>query len=221
MVTPDDRHLTVIGVAGDTRSEHFGMLDGPRLYTLRDPDSLQGQLFVRFTGNAAPVSEAIQQIVKSLDASQFNPPATVWDELEMSASAIDSLAKVILFMAGIAVLLAITGVYAVLNFAISRRTREFGIQMTLGASRSRIFRSVLGKGLRQIAFGLVGGVVLAVPAAWTFARMTQRSTLPVHAFDLSVYVVSALILLIVSLCAMAIPALRAAQVDPMQALRSE
>jgi len=221
VVTPDDKHLTVIGVAMDTRSERFGMLDGPRLYTLRDPDSLQGQLFVRFAGNAAPISASIEEIVKALDASQFGTPSTIWDFLETNATAMRSLAKIILFMAGIAVLLAITGVYAVLSFAINRRTREFGIQMMLGATRMSIFRSVSINGLRQIAIGLLCGMVLAVPAAWTFARMTQRSTLPIHAFDISVYAVSALVLLVVSCCAMGLPALRATQVDPMQALRSE
>ena len=221
VVTPDDKHLTVIGIAGNTRSEQFGMLDGLRLYTLRDPDSLQGQLFVRFTGNAAPISASIEQIVKTLDPSQLDIPVTIWDSLETGATFMRSFANVVLFMAGIAVLLAITGIYAVLSFTINRRIREFGIQMTLGATRQRIFRSVLIKGLRQIAIGLLCGVVLAVPAALTFARMTQRSALPIRAFDISVYAISAVILLVVSLCAMGLPALRATQVDPMQALRSE
>ena len=221
VVTPDDKHFTVIGMAGDTRSEQFGILDGPRLYTLRAPDSLRGQLFVRFTGKAAPISASIQQIVNSLDASQVDLPMTIWDSLETGATTMRSLAKVILFMACIAVLLATTGIYAVLSFAISRRTREFGIQMTLGATQSRIFRSVLIKGLRQIAIGLFCGVVLAMPAALTFAHMTRRSTLPIHAFDISVYGISAVILLAVSLCAMSLPALRATEVDPMQALRCE
>ena len=192
-----------------------------RLYTLRDQGSIQGQLFVRFTGNAAPISASIDQIVKSLDASQLDPPMTIWDSLEIGATVMRSVANVILFMASIAVLLAITGIYAVLSFAISRRTREFGIQMTLGATRQRIFGSVLIKGLRQIAVGLLCGIVLAVPAALIFARITQRSKLPIHAFDVSVYGISAIILLVVSLCAMGLPALRATRVDPMQALRTE
>jgi len=221
VVTPEDKHLTVIGVARDTRSEHFGMLDGPRLYTLRDPDSLQGQLFVRFEGHAAPISISIEQIMKALDTSQVGTPSTIWDLLESGATEMRSVAKIILFMASIAVILAITGVYAVLSFAINRRTREFGIQMTLGASRESIFSSVLMRGLRQIAVGLLCGVMLAVPAAWTFARMAKKSTLPIHAFDISVYGISALILLLVSLGAMGLPALRATQVDPIQALRSE
>ena len=221
VVTAEDRHLTVIGVAGDTRSEQFGIVDGPLLYTLRNPDSLRGQLFVRFAGDAAPVSMSIQQIVKSLDSSQLAAPSTLWDFLQTNATVMNSLARIILFMAAIAVVLAITGVYAVLSFAINRRTREFGIQMTLGATRERIFRSVLIKGARQIAIGLIGGIMLAVPAAWTFALMTKKSTMPIHAFDISVYAISALILLVVALCAMGLPAFRATQVDPMQALRSE
>ena len=71
----------MIGVASDTRSERFSILDGPRLYTLRDAQSLDGQLFVRFSGSAAPVSASIERIIKSLDATQESTPSTVWDFL--------------------------------------------------------------------------------------------------------------------------------------------
>lgn len=221
VVTPDERHLVVIGVARDTCSEHFGILDGPRLYTLRDPQSLDGQLFVRFTGNAAAVSASIEKIVQRLDASQVGIPSTIWDFLESIATAMRSLAKVILFMASIAILLAVTGVFGVLTFAMSQRTREFGIQMMLGATRQSIFRSVMTKGLLQIALGLLVGLALAMPAAWAFRRITRNSWMRVDTFDLSVYSMSALILTAVSLTAMFLPALRATQVDPMQTLRNE
>lgn len=221
VVTPDDKRLTIVGVARDARSERFGMLDGPRLYTLRDPDSFEGYLYVRFSGSPAPVAASIAQAVKELDPSQLGTPTTIWDLLQTGATVMNSLARIILFMAAIAVILAITGVYAVLNFAINRRTREFGIRMTLGATREEIFRSVLIKGARQIVIGLFGGIVLAVPAAWTFARMTQKSTLPIQPFDITVYGIAALILLVVALCAIGLPAFRATQVHPMQALRNE
>jgi predicted permease len=221
IVTPDDHLLTVIGVAQDTRSERYGMLDGPRLYTLRRSDALEGQLFVRFRGDAAPISASIRQIVKALDPGQLDIPYTIWAFLEDDAFEIRALARIILFMAGVAVLLAVTGLYAVLNFVIRQRTREFGIQMMLGATQCTIFRSVITRGARQVVVGLFGGLLLAVPAAWMFARMTTKSTLPIRAFDISVYGISALILIVVSLCAMSIPALKATQVDPMQALRTE
>ncbi len=221
LVTPDDRRLVVIGVARDTRSERFSILDGPRLYTLRDPQSLDGQLFVRFTGSAAPVSTSIEAIVKGLDPTQESSPSTVWDFLEEGATSVKSLAKIILFMSGIAVLLAITGVYGVMTFAISQRMREFGIQMMLGATRQSLFRSVMTRGLRQIGLGLLFGLVLAMPAAWAFMRLTNNGWMRVDTFDPLVYGISALILLAVSLSAMFLPAFRASQVDPIQALRNE
>ncbi len=221
VVTPDDWHLVVIGVAADTRSERFSVLDGPRLYTLRNEQALDGQLFVRFSGSAMPVAASIEQIVKSLDATQEGAPSTIWEFLESNATDMRSLAKIILFMAGIAVVLAITSVYSVFTFAISQRTREFGIQMTLGATRQSIFRSVMKRGVRQIALGFLLGLAIAMPAAWAWMRLTKDSWMHIDAFDPSAYGISALILLLVALSAMCLPALRATQVDPIQALRNE
>jgi predicted permease len=221
VVTPDDKHLVVVGVAGDTHSERFSIPDGPRLYTLRNDQEHGGQLFVRFSGNTAPVAASIKHIVKSLDGTQDGTPSTIWDLLESNATDMRSLAKIILFMAGIAVVLAITGVYSVLTFAISQRTHEFGIQMTLGATRKSIFGAVMKRGLRQIALGFVLGLAMAFPAAWAWMRVTKNSPMPFDSSDPSVYSIAALILLAVSLSAMCLPALRATHVDPIQALRNE
>ena len=159
--------------------------------------------------------------MKTLDTNQVDSPETIWQSLESDAEGMRSLAKIILFMAGIAIMLAITGIYGVLSFSISQRTREFGIQMVLGASRQSIFRSVMVRGLRQIAIGLLCGLALAEPAAWALARLSKNSPMPIKTFDLSVYGIAALVLLVVSLSAMYLPAFRATQVDPMQALRNE
>ena len=90
--------------------------------------------------------------------------------------------------------LAITGVYGVLTFAINERTREFGIQMVLGATRQSIFRSVMVRGLRQIAIGLLCGLALAEPAAWALTRFSKNSPMPIKTFDISVYGIAALVL---------------------------
>ncbi|HTW49240.1 MAG TPA: ADOP family duplicated permease [Acidobacteriaceae bacterium] len=221
VITPDNRRLVIIGIARDTRSETFGVVDGPRLYTLQDPGSLTGGLYVRFAGDPKTATRSVDQTVRGIDPTQTEPPSTIWDFLETAGAEIMSLARIIIFMAGIAVLLAVTGVHGVLFFAIRRRTREFGIQMVLGATRPLIFRAVLARGLRQIALGLVCGAVLCIPAAWAFLRITEHSWLRVNTFDASVYCISAAILLLVSLSAMFLPAFRATQVDPMEALRSE
>jgi len=221
LVTPNDKRLTVIGVAADTRSERFGILDGPRLYTLRDPNGVGDPLYVRFTGNASTMEKAVFDAVRGLDRTQVMTPQTIWERLEADAESIRSLANIVVVMASIALLLAVTGVYGVLSFAISQRTREFGVRMVLGANRVAIFRSVLLRGSRQIAIGLVCGVALAQPAAWTFAHFAKNSPVPFHSFDIAVYGIAAVLLVVVSLAAMYLPALRAMQVDPMKALRAE
>ena len=221
VITSDNRTLTVVGVVQDVRSEHFGSLDAPRLYTLRNANSIQGGLYVRFAGDPAPIVESIRQAVRTLDPSQPDIPISIRKSLEQDASQMAAVAHIIVGMATVAVILAMTGLFAVLNFVVQRRSREFGIQMVLGASRGVIFRGVLHRGILQIASGLVGGLVLAAPAAWWFGRLTERSLIPVHPMDATIYLISALLLTAVSLCAMSFPALRATRVDPMHSLRNE
>lgn len=221
VIGPDDKRLTIVGVAADTRSERFGILDGPRLYILRDPASLEGSLYVRFTGGADTMKKSVLDLMKNLDPTQEKAPETVWDSLESEAEALRSLARIIVLMASIAVVLAIAGVYGVLSFTINQRTRELGIRMVLGADRVAILRSILLRGTRQIATGLLCGLALAGPAVWCFARLVKNSPVPIRAFDGVVYAVAAVLLVAVSLAAMYLPALRATQVDPMKALRTE
>jgi predicted permease len=221
IVTPDDRRLMIVGVVADTRSERFGVLDGPRLYTLRDSSALGGNLFVRFTGNARSAEDAIADAVKRLDPNQIVAPETIWESLESNAAQIASLAQIILVMASIALLMAITGVFAVLSFAVNQRMREFGIKMVLGANRAAIFRSVVLQAIRYIAIGLICGMALAEPALLLFNRMLVRSPLPLQPVDITDFGLSAILLAIVSLAAMYLPALRATRADPIQVLRAE
>jgi len=221
VVTSDGRQLIVVGVAADIRSEQFGTLDGSRLYALRDPGSLDGKLFIRFTGSASNAENAVRDAVKAVDPTQIELPRTIWEGLEENAEAVRSLARIILVMASIAVLLAITGVYGVLSFAVNQRTREFGIRMVLGANRLSIFRSIMLRGAQQTGIGVLGGIVLAVPAAQIFSRLVQHSPVPVPGLDPTVYVIAGFLLLIVALAAMYLPAVRATRVDPIKALRTE
>jgi hypothetical protein len=82
VITPDDKRYMVIGVAADTRSERFGINDGPRLYTLRDPTALDGQLYVRFRGSAVTMEKAVFDAVKSLDRMQVMTPQTIWEQVD-------------------------------------------------------------------------------------------------------------------------------------------
>jgi len=221
VVTPDERRLTVVGVVADTQSERFGIIDGPRLYALRDANSLAGALYVRFKGNPKTAENAVRNALRAIDPTQMDMPQTIWETLEEIAKALSTLAHIIVAMAGIAVLLAISGVYGVLSFAVNQRTREFGVKMVLGADRKTIFQSVMSRGTRQIAIGLIAGIALAEPAALIFSRLLKKSPLPMQSFDWRVFAISALLISGISLAAMFLPALRATQVDPIKALRTD
>jgi ABC-type antimicrobial peptide transport system permease subunit len=221
VVMPDDRYLTVVGVVADIRSEHFGRPDAPRLYTLRSPSALGGNLYVRFAGSAKPLKEAVREAVKRLDPVQTIVPQTIWEAVEEHAEGITVMAQIVLLVASIALLMAVTGVYCVLSLAVSQRTREFGIKMVLGASRAEVFRLVLLRALKNIAIGLIGGIALAEPALLLLNRLLATSPLPLHRFDSTVFAISAIVLAAVSLIAMYIPASRAMRTDPMQTLRME
>lgn len=221
ILTPDNRRLVIVGVAADTQSETYGVTDGPRLYTLRDPSALGGNLYVRFSGDPKPVENAVRDTVKALDPTQIIAPETVWESLLADAASIRSVAGVILVMAFVGVLMAISGVYGVLSFAVNLRTREFGIKMVLGADRVTIFRAITLQAIRNMTIGLVCGITLAAPSMWALARFTSGSPVPFRGLGAFVFGVSALLLAVVTLAATWLPALRATRVDPMQALRTE
>jgi ABC-type antimicrobial peptide transport system permease subunit len=132
-----------------------------------------------------------------------------------------AVAKIILVMASIALLMAITGVYCVLSFAVNQRTREFGIKMVLGASRTVVFRSVLLRAIKNIVIGLICGVALAEPALLLFNRLLARSPFPIHRFDSTVFGIAAVLVAAVSLFAMYLPAFRATRTDPIRVLRTD
>jgi predicted permease len=218
---PDDSLARVVGVARDTKSEEYGIVDGPRVYTLLGPGDFGNPILVRFSGDSKPLAHEIESAVLKLDPEQLAVPQTLRSITDRSAESIGRLADVVLFMGFVAVVLAITGVYGVMAFSMSQRTREFGIRMALGATRERIVSQVIGAGARQVAVGLAAGVALALPAAYAWEQITKNSPFPADAFNFEIYAISGALLLIASVAAMYLPARRAAKVDPMIALRYE
>lgn len=221
IITPNNRRLIVVGVAADTASETFGVTDGPRLYTLRDPTTLGGTLYVHFAGDSRTIEGAVRDTVKGLDRTQIIAPETLWESLQDEADRMRSLAGIILVMTFIGLLMAVSGVYGVLSFAVNQRAREFGIRMVLGANRGAIFRSVTLQAIRNTILGLICGAALAEPAVWGMKHMLSGSPLPLRGLDTFVFGVSALLLAVVTLAATWLPALRATRVDPIEALRVE
>jgi ABC-type antimicrobial peptide transport system permease subunit len=112
--------------------------------------------------------------------------------------------------------LATLGIYAVVSFAVARRSAELGIRIALGAARSRVVRLVLKDSLVTVAFGIVAGLAIALLAA----PRLEGALFQVGALDAGVFLTGAGVLILVALLASGVPALRAARSDPVEVLRA-
>jgi predicted permease len=121
------------------------------------------------------------------------------------------------FFAGAALLLSLIGIYGVLSFVVSQRTREVGIRMALGAQRHDVLRDVLARGLRLA----LPGVVLGLGGAWAMSRLLQSQLFSIKGTDPLTYAAGAVLLLLAALLACWLPARRAMRINPVEALRAE
>ena len=122
-------------------------------------------------------------------------------------------------MTGLA--LAVLGIYGVIAFTVTRRTREMGIRIALGAGNRSIVRAVLSAGLKPVTWGLGAGLPLSVVGARATAAVLRDLPIPLNAGDPVVFAGVGLILSAAALAAMLRPAMRAAGVEPMEVLRQE
>jgi putative ABC transport system permease protein len=113
--------------------------------------------------------------------------------------------------------LAVIGIYGVMAYSVSQRTRELGIRMALGASRSEVLRMIVGQGLRLTLLG----VVLGLAASFAASRLIASLLIDVSPTDVLTFVVVPVVLTLAALGASYIPALRATRIDPLVALRYE
>jgi ABC-type antimicrobial peptide transport system permease subunit len=142
---------------------------------------------------------------------------TLQDQADMRLSSERMLSFLSSGFALLATLLAVVGLYGVLDFVVTRRTREIGIRIALGAERSRVIRLVLRETLLLFALGITGGAAFGLLGA----RFVESQLFGIGARDPLVFLASALALVGASLLAGFIPARRAARIDPVRALRHD
>lgn len=208
--------LQVVGVARDLRSESYGAAaDGPVVYRLQDPHSFGGPLLVRFRGDAVPIQRAFANAIRDLDRESIGVPRTLRSMVDDMVSKFWILIQLVLILGILAVLLAVVGIYGVVTFAVSRRTRELGIRMALGATRGDMIRFVLASAMRPVFSGLLAGLVLSFGGSLVLSRVLFG----VRSWDPAVYVDVSMLLVASALAAICGPAFRAAHSDPMHALR--
>ncbi|HXQ72189.1 MAG TPA: ABC transporter permease [Pyrinomonadaceae bacterium] len=116
-----------------------------------------------------------------------------------------------------ALVLAATGIYGVISYSVAQRTQEIGIRLALGAGPARVFRSILGQGLKMVTVGLIFGITVALAAT----RVMRSLLFGIAPSDPFTFLTVSVLLILVTLIASGIPARRAAEVDPLVALRNE
>jgi predicted permease len=225
--TPEGfRSIEIVGVTGDVRHGSLEAPPEPHLYVSyhQVPPSLLGFLaqtqFVvaRAEGDALSLGEEVKRAVHALDPNVASAGARLSGSYLEAASAARRFSVVLIgAFAGIALVLAAVGIYAVVSYTVAQRTRETGLRLALGAGAPDILTLVLGEGLKRSAWGLVAGLVAAVAAARGF----QSLLFGVEASDLATYAGVALLLLAVTVGASIVPAWWAARLDPVRALRQD
>lgn len=161
---------------------------------------------------------AVRQRLARIDSVQ---PVTEVQTLEqiLAQSRAQSKFTVALFgiFSGVALVLAIVGIYGVISYAVAQRMHEMGIRMALGADKKDIFRLVIGRGLKLAGIGIAIGLV----APFTLTRLMSSLLYKVSPADPLTIIGSAILFLAAALLASYIPARRASRTDPMVALRYE
>ncbi len=208
-------HVKHTQLAGDSAK---GVYYYPIYQRLDKNSSRTAFIVARGHGNTAGTSEAIRRAVGSVDPRQaVFDIKTMEQRIALALGPQQFAVSLLTAFAGAALLLAALGLYGVISYNVTQRTRELGIRAALGASRLRILGMVIRQGMQLVAIGAVIGFFGAV----ALARLLSAQLFHVSALDPATFVWTALVLAGVALLAAYIPAYRATRVDPMTALRYE
>ncbi len=209
----------VVGVVRNTVVNTFGEDPQPVAYLPLTQDySAAASMQVRTSGRPEPVIATVRSQVQSLDTNlALTNMTTVGELIDQGLWAPRVGAGLLSIFGGLALVLAVVGVYGVLSYSVNQQTREIGIRMAMGAQSGRVLRLVVGQGMKLALAGLVLGLV----AAFAATRVLSSLLFGVSAHDPLTFGGVALVLAVAAVLACYIPARRATKVDPMVALRHE
>jgi putative ABC transport system permease protein len=222
---PERPWVTIVGIVKDVRHNGVTEVIKEKFYVphtqwhVATGNTIRNMSIVaKTTGDPMALAAAVRAEVRALDPHL--PVAQVRPMTEIVATSLsEPRFTSVLFgvFAGLALLLAAIGVYGVLSYLVTLRTREIGIRVAVGAGPRDVLRLVLGRGLALSVGGIVAGLIAAVP----LARLVATLLYEVSALDPLTFVAVPIVLSVVALVASALPARRATRVDPVTALKSE
>lgn len=221
MGPPDAPDRTIVGVVNDVR--HIG-LETPQTYQVYVPQTQWPwaetalTLVVRASGDPLALAGPIRSALREIDPAQPLTDVRAYDDIVRSATGPRRIAAQLLTaFAIVALLLAAVGLYGALGVVAGQRRQEIGLRLALGADGRQIGRLLLLQGLRPAVAGLVAGMAVVALAGGVLTSLLYG----IDAMDRATFATSAVVLLMAASLACAIPARRAARVDPAQVLRGE
>ena len=219
--TPQGENYEIIGVVGDT-TYRIGRDIRPMMWfpILAGIPGNSGDsvLVVHSVKDVVSLATPIQKIIALLDPELPVKNLLTMEQIVGESTANSSFtATLVLSFAGISLLLAAVGLYGVLAYLVTQRTQEIGMRMALGAEREKVMSLMLLDGLRPALFGLAFGTAGSI----ALARLIRSALYATSPLDATVFALVIVTLLLSSIAACLLPAWRAAQINPMLALRSE
>ena len=213
------RWREIVGVVGDVKLYGFERDTAPQAYAAYAQRPVGDLNFIiRVGADVAALAPALRREVHAIDPGQPVSSIAPLERLLETAFARRRFAMILVgVFSGLALVLAVAGIYSVIAYAASQRTGEFGIRIALGAQRHDIFALVFRHGGRLIALGVTGGAL----AAFAIARFLESVLYQTSARDPFIFTVIGALMVVIAFLACWLPALRAAKVDPIVALRAE
>jgi putative ABC transport system permease protein len=215
----DHPFMEIIGVVGDVKYLGLDRDSGTVFYELSVQMPFRDMwLLVRTHGDAQSLAAAVPRQIHSYYPNvSVDRVGTMAQMLSKSVSLPRFRSLLMTVFATVSLLLAAIGIYGVIAYSVAQRTQEIGVRMALGATRHRVLRLVIGQGGRLAAVGIMLGLI----GAFALTHFLNRMLFGVTASDMVTFASAALLLGAVAVVASLIPALRAARVDPLTALRQE
>lgn len=214
---PNNPWMEIVGVVGDVKYAGLDVAAEPAYYEHYQQVPWSGTyIVVRSSSEPRSLATSVRQAVWSLDKDlPIASVQTMEDLLSESVARPRFRTFVFLVLGTLAIVLAVTGIYGVISYLVSQRTREIGIRVALGAQRRTVLNLIIRQGM---SLALVG-TVIGLMAAFVLTRLMTGLLYEVEATDPLTFASITILLLLVSLAACWIPARRAAKVDPLVALR--
>ena len=215
------RWFTIVGVAKDVKNYRLTESPTPYFYVpvrqVYRPE--MGYTFLART--STPVEQTVRTIERAVRS--IDPTVPVFNAMPLAryiegpVQGQQAATRLLAILAGVASLLAAIGLYGVISYAVTQRTREIGVRVALGAQRGDVFRMVAS----AAGVLLTGGLIVGLGSALALTRLVSSMLYGVGVGDASVFAAAAVVMAVVALVATSVPARRAMNVDPVVALRAE